>query len=154
MIGACPHLVVAKSHIDAPVQAVLDTPMQANALVHTLSVRRQTTDTGAPLGRGRFPPDCSFGGDHGKRLQIGPTLKGVQTVKLIEDVAATHFDSASFGWLLSAARIYSPPPGCEWLVQCSAACMASTVTIQPSCARGASSSGIAVFSFDFSAVAR
>ena len=39
IIGASPHLIVAKDHIHAPVQAVPDTPVQANTLIHALRVR-------------------------------------------------------------------------------------------------------------------
>jgi hypothetical protein len=42
MIGTDPHLVVAKDHVHAPVQTVVDAPVQANALIHALSVRWQT----------------------------------------------------------------------------------------------------------------
>jgi hypothetical protein len=39
-------------------------------------------------------PDRSLGRDHGKRLQVWPALGGVQTFKLVEEIAATHFDPA------------------------------------------------------------
>ena len=51
MIGADPHLVVGKSRLHAPVQAVFGTPVHANALIHVLGVRRQAADISAPSGR-------------------------------------------------------------------------------------------------------
>lgn len=37
MIGTSAHLVIAKSHVHAPVQIDLDTLMYANAVIHALS---------------------------------------------------------------------------------------------------------------------
>jgi hypothetical protein len=94
MIGTGPHLVVAKDHVHAPMQTVLDTPVQADALIQALSVRWQAAEIHAPFSRSRFSSDRPFGGDHCKRFQAWPALRGVQTVQLVEDVAATHFDPA------------------------------------------------------------
>jgi hypothetical protein len=56
-----PHLVVAKDHVHAPVQAILDTPAQANALVHALSIRRQAAGIQMPFSRSLVSSDRPLG---------------------------------------------------------------------------------------------
>lgn len=184
MISAGPHRVVAKDDVHAPVQTVLDTPMEADALIDALSVRWQAAEIQASLSRSLFSSDRPFGRDHCKRFQVWPTLGGVQTVKLVEDITTTHFDPAmiflddfvklvgGLGWcglegaeevvdrfgqlgLMSlTARRKSAPRSRMACAMFGCVPIASMVTMLPSSAKVASSSGMAVFSFDFSAVAR
>ena len=59
--SAGPHLVVAKDQVDAPVQAILDTPLEANALVHPLSITRLAPEIQTPFSRSLFSSDRPLG---------------------------------------------------------------------------------------------
>jgi hypothetical protein len=131
-----------------------------------------------------FSLDRPLAGDHRERLQVWPALGGVQAVELVEDVAAPDFqpamilldDFVELVWRLAWCRLEGADEIADRFGQgglivldrqdivgprSRMACamlgcvpMASMVTMQPSRAKVASSSGMAVFSFDFAAVAR
>lgn len=44
LIGTRTHLVIGKDYVHAPVQTVLDAPMQANGLTQSFSVGRQAAE--------------------------------------------------------------------------------------------------------------
>lgn len=93
MPGAGAHLVIAEDDIHAPVQAVLYPPVLTDRVIQARGIRRQTGNVETMLKR-RLALDRELRDDHGKRLDVRPAFRSMQTVDLVEGVAAADLQTA------------------------------------------------------------
>lgn len=72
---------------------VLHAPVLAHGSIQSACIGGQASDVEAILqaGLGR---DGALRGNHHERTQLGPALGRIQTVDLLEGIAAAHFESA------------------------------------------------------------
>lgn len=91
MLSPGAHLIIGKSDVHAPMQAILHRPVRANGGEQAGSVCRQTAEVEAAFAR-RLALDAALGFNHGERLEIRPLFGLGQAIALIERKATADFD--------------------------------------------------------------
>lgn len=93
MIGTSAHLVIGKDDVHAPMEAGFNGPVLAHGVIELCGIWPQTGDVVA-MFECRLAVQGALGSDHGEGLQVGPALRSMQTVELVEDITAALLQSA------------------------------------------------------------